>query len=125
MTLYHFCAAHMVQAIRENGLTLGGFPLFEKGKAQFLPNHQWLTVEPDSRKQSWATSNMIDYSRTDYRLTVNIPESRRRKLVRAADFVKDMPEESRFIVENWDGSDKWYIYLGKIPAKWIVGCRKQ
>ena len=124
MTLYHFCAKQDKNSILLEGLTLGQFPKLENGQYQFIPRCQWLTAEVDPQKQSWATQNLIDYSRTACRLTVNIPGSYQKKLVRAIDFVKDMPEEAQQIVTGWDGSDKWFIYRGIIPAKWIVGCRK-
>lgn len=124
MTLYHFCAAHMKDDIMRCGLTLGQFPFLSGGEYQLITRCQWLTAEPDSREQSWATQNMIDYSRTAYRLTINIPDNYHKKIVLATDFVKDMSEESAQIVTGWPGSDKWYIYRGIIPANWIVGCKK-
>lgn len=124
MTLYHFCAERNKNSILLEGLTLGQFPQFSNGQYKFLPRCQWLTTEPDPKKQSWATQNLIDYSRTEYRLTVNIPDSYHKKLVRATDFVKDMPEEAQQIVTGWNGSENWYIYRGNIPAKWIVGCKR-
>ena len=124
MTFYHFCAAHMVSDVMQCGLTLGAYPLIGGSELQFIPKCQWLTAEPDPDKQSWATSRLIAYSRTAYRLTVKIPDSYKKKIVRAAGFVKELPVEHQGIVTDWDGSDKWYIFKGNIPPKWIVGCRK-
>ena len=67
---------------------------------------------------------MIDYSRAEYRLTINIPDSYHKKLIRAVDFVKEMPEETQEIVTKWVGSEKWYVYHGIIPRKWIAGCHR-
>lgn len=122
MILYHFCAAHMKDSIMNCGLTLGGFPLLSDGQYQLIPRCQWLTAESDPRKQSWATKHLIDYSRTAYRLTIDIPSSYHKKIVLATDFVKDMSGEAKQIVTEWAGSDKWYIFRGIIPAKWIIGC---
>lgn len=108
----------------QEGLTLGKFPLIGSAGFDFIESCQWLTVESDPSKQSWATRNLVPYSRTAYRLTINIPDSFRKKLIKAGDFVKDMPPENQEIVANWAGSENWYIYKGKIPAKWIVGCHK-
>lgn len=124
MTLYHFCAAHMLKSILAEGLTEGMFPHFEGEKFEPIPRCQWLTADPDPKKQSWATRVYINYSRTAYRLTVNIPDSYRKKLVRAADFVKEMSEEDQRLVTDWPGSENWYIFRGKIPVKWIVGCHR-
>ena len=100
---------------------MGSFPLFDENSTTFIPRCQWLTSESDKRKQSWATKQLIDYDRTAYRLTIQIPKSHHKKLVRAIDFVKDMSVERRRIIEDWAGSDQWYIYLGVISPKWIVG----
>lgn len=124
MILYHFCPAHMVRSILQEGLTKGGYPIFDGDELSIMTGIQWLTTEKDPAKQSWATSNLISYSRTDYRLTVDIPKSYLKKLVKAKDFVKLLSEENREAVEGYEGSDDWYIFRGKIPPKWIVGCKK-
>lgn len=125
MTLYHFLAAHMVEAVKRDGLTMGIFPIFDGADLTIIKNCQWLTADKNPNNQSWATSVTLPYSRTAYRLTVNIPFSRRKKLVKASDFVERLPETARELVDAWEGSDQWYVYLGPIPAKWIVGCKKQ
>ncbi len=122
MILYHFAPAHLVSQILQDGLTLGTFPLYEDGELQFLPRCQWLTLEPDERKQSWATKSLIDYNRTAYRLTIAIPDSHHKKLIRASDFIRGFPQEACRLIEDWPGSDKWYIFRGRIPPKWILGC---
>ena len=124
MILYHFCPAHMVEGIKKKGLTLGKFPLLGDQHTTFIDEHQWLTAEPDPRKQSWATSVLIPYSRTACRLTVEIPPSRMRKLHKALTFVKSLAPQHRPIVEGWEGSESWYIYKGVIPPKWIKAVEK-
>lgn len=122
MILYHFCPTHLKNAILTEGLTKGGFPLVESGV--FVRNVQWLTSEKDPKMQTWNTQNLISYSRTAYRLTINIPDSRHKRLMKALDFVTVFPEGDRKIVTEWPGSEAWFVYLGKIPQKWIVGCRR-
>lgn len=122
MILYHFCPAHLKNAILAEGLTKGGFPLMESGGIVW--DVQWLTRQRDPRLQTWATQTLISYSRTAYRLTVGIPASREKKLMKATDWVSVFPAGDRKIVTEWPGSDAWYVYLGKIPPKWIVGCRR-
>lgn len=124
MILYHFCAAHMVRSILKEGLTKGSFPKLINGVLIIKNDHQWLTAESNPKKQSWATSHLIAYDRTDYRLTINIPDNYRKKLIKARDYVLTLPEENHELVFGWDGSDQWYIYLGKIPPKWIMGCKR-
>lgn len=114
----------MKGSIMEEGLTEGAFPHFEGDKLTPISRCQWLTADPDPRRQSWATSILINYSRTAYRLTVNIPDSHRKKLIRATDFVKDMLAEDQKLVTGWAGSESWYIFRGIIPVKWIIGCHR-
>lgn len=123
MILYHFCAAHMMPAIMREGLTLGKYPILGASFALW-PKTQWLTKDPDPRRQSWATRALVPYSRLAYRLTVQIPESYRKKLVKASDYAKRLPEEDRALVSKWAGSENWYVYLANIPPKWIVGCTR-
>ena len=119
MILYHFCPAHLVRGIMEQGLCVGMFPLIGGGHVTMLEGYQWLTAEKDPAKQSWATRQIIPYSRIACRLTVDIPLSRIRKLYRAVDFVKSFEPEQQEIVTEWPGSDQWYVYKGRIPPKWI------
>lgn len=121
MVLYHFCAKHFLPGILLDGLTLGSTPVFENGLLRLEIGQQWLTAEKDPEKQSWNTHNLVTYSRTAVRLTVRIPDSYRKKLVKATDLAKTLPPEGRYIITDYDGSDAWYIYKGRIPPKWIVG----
>ena len=126
MILYHFCAAHLLADIKREGLTLGKLPLIERGPerhidyTRYVEGYQWLTAEPDPKKQSWATQIHIRYSRTAYRLTVKIPLNRLRKLHKAVNFVRHLKAEQRHIVENWAGSEDWYMYRGTVPSQWIT-----
>ena len=121
MVLYHFCAKRFLPGILRDGLTKGGTPIIENGIMRFQIGHQWLTAEKDPRKQSWNTHNLISYSRTEVRLTVSIPDSYRKKLIKATDLVKTLPQEGWYIITDYAGSEAWYIYKGRIPPKWIVG----
>ena len=120
MTLYHFCAAHMLESIKQQGLTLGHTPIFINDREAFIGGTQWLTAESSADKQSWATSILIPYRRTAYRLTIIIPGGHMYKLFRAADFIKRLPDGDESLIAGWDGSDQWYVYKGKVPAKWII-----
>ena len=124
MILYHFCAIGSKEGILSEGIRLGQFAYPNNDGYKLIPNCQWLTKDSDPKNQSWATQNLIHYSRTAYRMTVNIPNSRHKKLIRAVDFVRNMPAEAKQIVTGWTGSENWYIYRGKIPPQWIVGCHR-
>ena len=124
MVLYHFCAAHMKSAILKNGLTLGLYPIQGK-RPEDWPKCQWLTKDPEPEKQSWATRNLLSYSRTAYRLTVKIPDNYcLKKLQSAEQFVAGMSEADRKPITEYPGSENWYVYLGRIPPKWIIGCKR-
>lgn len=121
MVLYHFCAAHAVPSILRDGLTFWMLPLYEPLGFTLEPNWQWLTTEKDPKKQSWTECNMAPYSRTAYRLTIRIPDSYRKKLIKATELVKSLREDQRHIVDDWAGSDSWYVFHGRIPPGWIIG----
>lgn len=119
--LYHFCPAHMVDDIRKYGLIKGMTPRKAKmpGEREIITNTQWLTLEPDPAKQSWATKEHITYSRTAYRVTVELPAKfAKKKLYRGLDFAEAIkyPE----LVTEFEGNDKWYVYHGNIPKIWIT-----
>ena len=122
MILYHFCAAHMLQSILRSGITLGHLV---EPSGKMTGDHQWLTSDKNPDNQSWATRGLIGYDRTAYRLTVNIPDSRHRKLHLARCYLSSHPIETiEFLLDGWSGSNDWYIYTGKIPPRWIVGYKK-
>jgi hypothetical protein len=124
LDLYHFAPEHLIPAIKKEGLTEGVFPVLKDEIWSLIPRCQWLTTEPDRRKQSWATRNLIQYDRTAYRLTIRIPNNRLKKLRQAAEYIKTFPENQRGIIESFEGSDHWYIFFGKIPPQWIMGCHR-
>lgn len=125
ITMYHFCAAHTLQSILDSGLTLGCTPIWDSGKLRVEERTQWLTQDGAAGRQSWDTRITLPYSRTAYRLTINIPYSHRKKLIRAANFMVQFPDaENRDLIEGWAGSEYWYVFRGIIPPAWIAGHRK-
>lgn len=123
ITLYHFCAAHDLRSILYGGITEGCTPVWEEGRLRAERKTQWLTADGDPGHQSWNTRQVLPYSRTAYRLTVNIPHSHRKKLLQAKDFMERYPEENAGLVTDWPGSESWYVFLGTIPPAWIAGHR--
>lgn len=121
ITIYHFCAAHSVRGILTEGLTKGMTPVQKDGEMRFMQRTQWLTADKDPARQSWNTHSLVPYSRAAYRLTVSIPYSHRKKLIKATEFIKALPEENIGLVGDWAGSENWYVYIGVIPPKWIIG----
>ena len=121
--LYHFAPAHMVKGVMEYGLTRGAMPLFgDDGVINgFMLECQWLTKDGDPQNQHWATQINLDYDRTAYRLTVKIPESRRRNLLfgKAILDIEGLPSKTRECFEATPGHENWAVYFGCIPARWI------
>ena len=120
MRLYHFCGKDFLSGIKRDGLTKGAFPIETGRGLKLCRMRQWLTEDPDPKKQSWATQRLLRYSRTDYRLTITIPDRYTGNLIRATDYVRNMPKERRMVVTDWPGSEKWRIYVGTIPPEWIT-----
>lgn len=126
MKLYHFTPAHLVESILKNGLTLGKLPIaLENGKISFLWPCQWLTSNGDWGMQSWATSQLINYDRTAYRLTVKIPKAHREYLREAWEYCYRLPGLAYKLVDDWPGSEHWYVFLGRIPPGWIRRVEKK
>lgn len=124
ITLYHFCAEQDIRSIVQNGLTKGCTPIWENGKLRAESRTQWLTSDGAASRQSWNTRRVLPYSRTAYRLTINIPYSYRKKLVPASEFMARYPAENASLVTGWPGSENWYVFTGIILPKWIAGHKK-
>ena len=125
LTLYHFTDGKSYESIREKGITKGVLPIFHLGGVRLVKDHQWLTAEPLADKQSWATNRQIKTDRAECRLTVRIPYKKRYNLHNAVEYMKRFHIEARGLVEDWEGSDDWYIYAGAIPPEWIIACEKK
>ncbi|WP_455652049.1 hypothetical protein [Phascolarctobacterium sp.] len=92
------------------------YTLHNGDDVHFCPTCEYHLIDTS---QTWATSQGLNYSRTAYRLRVIIPGKHLRNLVTAREFVKALPAESRYFVEDWPGSEEWYIYKGEILPQWI------
>ncbi len=124
ITLYHFCAAQDISSILGTGLTKGCTPIWENGKLHAERKTQWLTTDKEPGRQSWNTRHVLPYSRTAYRLTINIPSSYNKKLVSAKSFIEQYPAENASLITGWPGSENWFVFRGIIPPSWIVGHKK-
>jgi hypothetical protein len=115
----------MVEDIKKYGLIKGMTPrnALRKGEVEFITSTQWLTAEPNPGAQSWATSEYITYSRTAYRVTVEIPvKFSQKKLYRGIDFARAIKNPE--LVTKYAGSKKWFVYHGNIPKIWITKVEK-
>ena len=118
MIFYHFTSKHHVGGCKNTGLIMGVLPM-SIDPPNFKNGYQWLTTNPDF-DQSWDRGKNLPYDRTDYRLTIEIPDKHKSKLLKfTTDIKKIIP---KFIYEALFGygePDNWYAYHGLIPSKWI------
>ena len=119
MTLYHFCANRHVKRILHDGLCIGGVTVATDTGFRLHAGYSWLTLDGDPARQSWATREMIRYSRTDWRLTVKIPKSEECRILGRDALEAELPG-SGVLFDGWPGSENWRVYHGYIPRSWIV-----
>lgn len=119
MTLYHFCADKHVKSILRQGLTIGA--VAEPTHKGFVLRYGyiWLTLDGDPAHQSWATKHAISYSRTAWRLTIEMPEGEALKLFDRYSLPLRFPGTYR-LFDGWPGSEDWRVYHGMIPKQWIT-----
>ena len=84
----------------------------------------WLTLDPDPKQQSWATNYTIPYSRTAWRLTVEIPKDSEDRIFDREKIVQLYPKAD-CLFKRWAGSENWRVYHGIIPKEWIVAADRQ
>lgn len=123
MTFYHFCADKHVKKILRQGLTIGA--LTEPTPQGYIIHIGWiwLTTDPDPNNQSWNTMNAINYSRTAWRLTVDIPDSERKRIYSRFGIASVYPA-CDMLFKGFKGSESWRVYHGMIPKEWIVGAKE-
>lgn len=126
MRLYHFCNERDVKSIMGTGLKLGklvvpsysnlaGFVIYD--------DWQWLTLDPDPKAQTWATKNLIGYSRTQWRLTVEIPKKYEKRLF-DREGIRAQHRRADELFRKFEGCENWRVYHGQIPKSWIVAAEK-
>ena len=123
MRLFHFCAARHRKSIQYSGIRIGGVCVPTSAGYTFHSGYMWLTTDPDARNQSWATQQIIKYNRTEYRCTVEIPDSIADK-VYDRDTLEALFPGSRALFDGWKGSENWRVFRGIIPPEWIVEIRR-
>ena len=119
---YHFCCKQDMRGIRNQGITQGvivtqrqirpGRP-GEPWIIERFPGWQWLTYDGNHDRQSWATTYKIRYSRTEYRFTVEIPESDVTQIYDRDRLAELMPG-TETLFDGWEGSENWFVYRGNI-----------
>lgn len=124
MVLYHFCAKRHMKSILKAGLTLGCVTYPTDTGFRLKTGFQWLTTNKEPAEQSWATKEVISYNRTEYRLTVRIPDEEvGKRLITGDDLIQEFPA-TVYLFRSWKGSKDWRIYVGTIPREWIIAVDK-
>lgn len=135
MKLFHYCSAEHVSQIKKEGLTKGKLTLLGRNgmPKAFLEPIQWLTQNP-KWNQSWDTGMTLPYSRTDYKIIIDIPPEKAdtdlykwwdgmwHHLKNQSDFIesREVDLKTTFKTLNQFGDpDNWYCYWGVIPKEWF------
>lgn len=123
MRLYHFCAGKHLKSIQKAGLKIGMVCVPTEAGFRMYSGYIWLTTNPDPRAQSWATRHLVKYCRTEYRLTVEIPEEAEERVLDREALEAKLPGSGQ-LFEGWKGSENWRVFRGRIPPEWIVEARR-
>jgi len=123
LTLYHFCADKHVKNILKQGLCRGGvIELGPRGMVSLHTGWIWLTTNGDAKAQDWEGRVLIPYSRTAWRLTVEIPEKETDRLYDRERLLKIYPGAATLF--ETPGSESYRVYRGSIPKAYIKEARK-
>lgn len=121
--LYHFCAERHIKSIITRGLVKGALAEPMLTGFRIYSGWTWLTLDPDPGRQSWATKNLIKYDRTQYRLTIEIPDAESGKLFDRKGIAAIYPA-CDLLFNGFPGSENWRVFHGRIPPEWIIEARR-
>lgn len=121
MILYHFCCKKDMRGIRCSGITKGVVccdilmskigTLPEVWQYMLFNGWQWLTMDPDHDRQSWATKIKIKIDRLEYRWTVDVPDEDQ---LYDRDALDKEIAGTKALFDGWAGSENWRVYRGNI-----------
>lgn len=123
MNFYHFTSAVHLRGIARYGLTVGDVPTDIR---RFLGRVGiWLTTSPAAGGHGLEGSA---FSKTEYRLTVEIPEASN-NLHRWLEWAKtNVTAETIELLHRaaakhaGEGPESWYVYFGVLPPDSIICC---
>lgn len=122
MRLYHFTAERFIGPIMAEGLTRGrvlrrvepdGYSI------SMLRNKQWLTASDSWDQECLKGTGRLPYSRTEARLTIDIPPSHIDRVVKWLAVCKQMSREWREL-NRYGDPHNWWLYLGVMPPGFIT-----
>lgn len=118
MKLYHFCAKHLFERIKKEGLTLGCIPIIEGDNYKIARGFQWLTSNP-SFEQEWEKYSTLPYRRNYYRITIKIPK-KDKNLLKWIELSKTKAlQETAETLNAYGDPENWYVYKGAIKPNYF------
>jgi hypothetical protein len=123
MILYHFTPSHCIDGCLNDGLTRGRIPC-GIDEIEFLDGWQWLTIESDFDDQPWAEQHALNYDRTAYRITIEVPLTGRPKLHRWIEHGPRLVPDKVYatLCEQREGlrPEDWFIFKGTVRRQWFT-----
>lgn len=119
MILYHFCADKHVKSILRKGIIIGGVTEITPKGYVVHSGWMWLTLNGNPKEQSWEGRILIRYSRTAWRLTIDIPDEALDRLYDKSKLLALYPA-SEPLFRGHPESEDWRVFHGTIPPKWII-----
>jgi len=118
-TLYHFTSPRHIHSVLDEGLTMGHIPI-SLDPPRLRSGYQWLTRDK-SFDQAWNSMTNLDYDRTAYRLTIEIPNIAMGKLIDWTSNYEGLVEPHAWKSLNAGGHpNQWVLFKGVIRPQWFV-----
>lgn len=117
MKLYHYTARRFIPSIQENGIRLGHVPNIVNGQFRLIYGYIWLTTNEDCHQQEWAQGS-LSYDRSEYRITVTVPE---RNVIRWLDFCATgkITAEAVLTLNAFGDPENWRLFPSRIEPERI------
>lgn len=124
LKLYHFTSGQHMALIHLSGLTKGVIPwsIDETGRVGMVPGFQWLTESSDWN-QEWARPSpfsKLTFRRDEWRITIEIPEAQRRRLVSWRELERTRRPASADFINTFQDARIWHLFKGEIPTAWFA-----
>lgn len=120
--LYHFCASKFWPSIKKNGLRYGRIPWGGDNGIKLIPGYQWLTTNAEF-KQSWNEGSSLPYDRTEFRITIMLPNVEKFNLYKWTEYEKENPLYET--LSSFGDPENWYLFKGVIIPYWMVALEKK
>jgi hypothetical protein len=120
VSYYHFTSEDNLPSIMRSGISRGDVPTSPVGGFQA----PWLTLNPNPQQQHWSMGG----SKTQVRLTVEIPDDEAEKLWPWLELAKEAETPEWWLDalnQSGGGGDAyWLVFLGVIKPEWITNVER-